>query len=331
MSGKGFAQLLVQDLLRVRSEIGRLPSRDQYIQLGKYPKSAIVESFGSWTLFIQASGLQYSAKGKRDKQEIRKEAFEYLKKEVQSRSLLASPPSQYRHIFVWSDRHKPYHHIDSVPFLIAIKGKYESLGKPFDLVIDPGDGEDFHALSFHDSDPDLLAAGHELEAVIEANQPLYKAFPEVMICESNHGSLVFRKGKHHGIPRHVLKSYAEVIKAPPGWSWHHEIIVQMSNGQKCLFHHGYSSNTLLASQKRGMSIVQGHFHSKFGIQYWANATGTYFAAQVGCLINDASLAFAYNKLTLERPLLGCLRIEEGVPHLLPMLLDKHGRWTGFVP
>lgn len=316
---------IASDYQRVAAELGHAPYRDEYLIHGAFSKHTIISVFGGWTQFLQASGLQYG-RGKVDRQEIRKEVHEHLVKEAEERKPLAQPPAIYSQILVWSDRHKPYGHPDTNAFLIALNRKY----KP-DLVIDIGDGEDFHGMSFHDTDVDLLSAGHELRGVIESNRELYADFPKVMACDSNHSSLVFRKGKHHGFPRHVLKSYREILEAPEGWTWHHEIIVQMSNGKKCLFAHGYSSNVLMASQKRGISVVQGHYHSKFGIQYWGNADGMYFAAQTGCLIDDASFAFAYNKLQLERPLLGCLRIDAGIPHLLPMHLDDRGRWNGVVP
>jgi len=327
MGSKVTAQEIVADVMRVREALGRVPSRVEYPRHGgKFPGSLITEIFGSYALMLKASGLQYSVKGKRSKQEIRREVFSATKTEAAERAPVAVPPALYRNILVISDRHQPYAHQDANAFLIALNRKYG-----FDLVIDIGDGEDFHALSFHDSDGDLPSAGHELRAAIEGNKPLYAEFPKMMICESNHSSMVWRKGKHHGFPRHVLKSYREVLEAPEGWTWHHEIVVQMSNGKKCLFAHGYSSNVLSASQKRGLSCVQGHFHSKMGVQYWSNVDGVHFAAQTGCLIDDNSFAFAYNKLGLDRPLLGCLRIENGVPHILPMFLDKNGRWTGIIP
>ena len=61
-------------------------------------------------------------------------------------------------ILVISDTHIPYHHKDLIPFLAAIKKFY----KP-DRVVHIGDELDKHALSFHDSDPDLPSAGDELK------------------------------------------------------------------------------------------------------------------------------------------------------------------------
>lgn len=317
---------LVSDLLRVAAELGKVPCREEYLELGKFSKHQIVSRFGSFSTLVLAAGLNPPKQKKQSKEEINQRSYEKHNSEVQNKEIYCFPPKVYKCIFVWGDRHQPYGHKDTVSFLIACKKKYNP-----DLVIDIGDGEDVHGMNFHEKDEDLLSAGHELQEAIRINKLLYEEFPEVMACESNHSSLFFRRGKHHGFPRHVLKEYRDILEAPAGWTLHHEIIVQMSNGKKVLFCHGYGSNVLRVSQQRGISTVQGHHHSKQGIQYWANYDGVYFAAQVGCLIDDKSMAFAYNKLTPERPLLGCLIIENGIPKVLPMILDRKGRWTGEVP
>lgn len=318
---------MVQLLMKVRQEMGRVPSRPEFLlRTGLRTEQIINATGGGYQRLVELSGLKYAAQGKRDKQEIRRQVYEHLIREVHEQKKVVIPPKLYRNLGVWPDKHKPYHHQDANHFLIEAESKYK-----FDGILDLGDAEDFHALSFHEHDPDLLSAGHELKAVIADNKILYDRFPNVMVIDSNHGSLVHRKAKHHGIPRHVLKSYREVLEAPVGWTYHQELVLQMSNGQKVLFVHSLGSNVLQVSQKRGMSVVQGHHHSKFSIQYWANYDGTYFAAQAGCLVDDTSMAMAYNKNIVERPILGMLRITEGIPYLIPMLLDKNNRWTGKIP
>jgi hypothetical protein len=317
---------LIADLTRVKQELGRTPSRPEYLRHGKFNTLQIMDiAGGGYRRLLELSHLKYSG-GRRDKQEIRREVYEHLVREVEEKKKIVLPPKLYRNLGVWPDKHKPYHHIDTNYFLIEADNKYK-----FDGIVDIGDGEDFHGMSFHDSDPDLLSAGHELRAVILDNKVLYDRFKEVMIVDSNHSSMIHRKAKHHGIPRHVLKPLGEVLEAPKGWTWHQELVLQMSSGQKVLFVHSLGSNVLAVSQKRGMSCVQGHHHSKFSIQYWANYESTFFACQTGCLVDDTSMAMAYNKGTVERPVLGMLRITEGIPHLIPMQLDKHGRWTGKIP
>jgi len=226
-------------------------------------------------------------------------------------------------VLVIGDMHFPFQHPDAIAFLKAVKKEY----KP-DRVIQIGDEVDFHAISFHDSDPDLLSPGDELESAIKKLQPLYKLFPKVDLIESNHGSLVYRKGKALGLPRHVFKSYREVLQAPKNWNWHFDLTIKLSNGMNCYFHHGKTSDPLKLSQSMGMSAVQGHFHEKFSINYWGNSLGLYWQAFTGCLVNDDSLAMSYNNTNLKRPIIGSLIILDGWPRLLPLVMNSKGRWIG---
>ena len=190
-------------------------------------------------------------------------------------------------ILIISDLHIPYHHPDSLKFLTAVKKKY----KPT-RVINIGDEVDKHAMSFHDSDPDLFSAGHELEKAINHLKPFYKLFPKMDLVDSNHGSMVYRKAKHHGIPRKCIKSYNDILEAPKGWKWHHDIVLKLPNKTRLYACHGRGSNILKVSQELSMCVVQGHYHNSFGIQYWGNDFHLNWGMQVGCSINDKSLAFA---------------------------------------
>lgn len=227
----------------------------------------------------------------------------------------------YKSVLVISDQHFPYNHPDIIEFLKAIKQRYQP-----DKVVNIGDELDYHAISFHDHDPDLMSPSDELKTAINRISPLYELFPEMDILESNHGSLVYRKGKTHGLPRHVFKSYREVLGAPEGWHWHHDLTLKMANGQGVYFCHGKISDAIRHSQSLGMSVVTGHFHEKFEIRYWGNSKGLFWSMIVGCLIDNDSLAFAYNKVNLKRPIIGCGLISNGLPVLLPMILDEDGRW-----
>jgi len=229
----------------------------------------------------------------------------------------------YKSILCISDLHEPYAHEDTIPFLKAIKKKF----KP-DKVLSVGDEVDGHAISFHNSDPDLFSPGHELDRAIQKLQAYYTLFPNMDIVDSNHGSLVYRKQKFCGLPRSVFKEYGEMLNAPKGWKWHNDLILKMSDGKKVYICHGKSANNLRLSQTMGMSTVNGHYHEQFNTQYWASPAGLFWAMAVGCLIDDSSLAFEYNNIHLKRPILGCGIILEGQPKLIPMVLNSKGRWIG---
>jgi hypothetical protein len=191
-----------------------------------------------------------------------------------------------------------------------------------------GDEQDAHALNYHEHDPDCPGAGDELKETIKALQPLYKLFTSVEVCESNHGSMVWRRALTHGIPRAVFKSSREQIEAPQGWRWHEHIILKASSGEDIYFHHGKSATPGKLARNMGMCAVEAHFHSKFEIHYCATPNKLYWGAHVGSLCDDDSLAMAYGKRSMEKPIKGCLMIVGGYPILVPMLLKRDGRWTG---
>ena len=222
-----------------------------------------------------------------------------------------------------SDMHIPYHHVDTIAFLKHLKAKYNPT-----RVICLGDELDKHALSYHDSDPDLPSAGDELKKSLPVIKELFEIFPTMDIIESNHGSLVWRKAKTFGIPKHYIKSYNDVLGVDGGWKWSFDLTINLPNGQKCYVHHGKTSNVIQLSQQMGMCAVQGHFHESFKIDYWGNPTGLYWGMQCGCLIDDDTMAFNYNNVNIKRPIIGTGLVIDSMPVLEPMILDKNGDWIG---
>jgi predicted phosphodiesterase len=222
-----------------------------------------------------------------------------------------------------SDMHIPYHHQDTIAFLKHLKAKYNPT-----RVVCLGDELDKHALSYHDSDPDLPSAGDELRKSLPVIAELFDLFPQMDIIESNHGSLVWRKAKTFGIPKHYIKSYNDVLGVDGGWKWSFDLTINLPNGQKCYVHHGKTSNVIQLSQQMGMCAIQGHFHESFKIDYWGNPTGLYWGMQCGCLIDDDTMAFNYNNVNIKRPIIGTGLVIDSMPALEPMILLANGRWKG---
>jgi hypothetical protein len=115
-----------------------------------------------------------------------------------------------------------------------------------------------------------------------------------------------------------------------GWKYVNEIVTKLPNGIWCKFKHNFGSNLLADSMKQSMSLVCGHLHSKSNISWWQNDMGMNFAMQVGCLIDDNSPAFDYNKGQALRPVMSCGIIKNGIPIILPMYLNKSKRWKGYL-
>ena len=223
-----------------------------------------------------------------------------------------------------SDLHAPYQHPDAIKFLAKIKEEYEP-----DKIINIGDEIDFHAMSFHPSDASLYSAGDELKAAREVIWQLEELFPKMTVIESNHGSLAYRKAKVAGIPKEILRPYKTVLDVKH-WEWVPYLEMTLPNKQPCFFIHGISANTRTLMTSKMMSSVQGHYHEKFEIVYQGNGERLNFGMTVGCLIDDSSMAFHYNKVFAKRPIIGTGMIIDSQPILQPMVLKANGRWNGRV-
>ena len=234
-------------------------------------------------------------------------------------------PETCRRILVIGDLHEPYTHPDAYDFLRTVRDEYCP-----DIVVQIGDETDGHAISFHDSSPELDSAGVELEKAKLGLEKLHDLFPNMLLCDSNHGSLVYRRAKAHGLPVQFIKKYRDILfpeHGAPGWSWGDAWDLETPLGV-VRFQHQVSGDLLLNAAHERKSMVIGHFHGKLDIQYAASSTALYFGAHCGCLIDNKSLAFAYGKLSRSKPILGCMVITDGCPQIIPMLLDDSGRWAG---
>lgn len=229
-------------------------------------------------------------------------------------------------ILVIPDLHAPYQHPDALDFLIEVAAQY----KPT-RVINLGDETDGHALSFHDSDPNLDSAGVELGKARKFLHKLERAFPVIEFCHSNHGSLIYRRAHKSGIPVEYIKTYREILfpnGGGQGWTWHDSIRDTLPNGQAIQFQHQTVGEYMQNAAHERCNIVLGHEHGKFQIEHKASKAALYWGLYSGCLIDSASLAFAYGKLFPKKPIIGCSIIIDSQPILIPMLLDKKGRWVG---
>lgn len=225
--------------------------------------------------------------------------------------ILAIPDTQF-----------PFAHQDVFEFLKAVKKKY----KP-DIIVHVGDEVDMCALGDWDSDPDGMSAGDELKAALKDMHKLYKIFPDVYVCTSNHTARPFRKAFKHGIPRAFLKDYGDFLEAPKGWKWADNwefdgVVYEHGEGQSG------KDGAINAAKGNMQSTVIGHIHSFAGIQWLANDKHLIFGFNVGCLIDRHQYAFAYGKKFKNKPILGAGIIDNGIPVYVPMLLNSKGRWVG---
>lgn len=236
---------------------------------------------------------------------------------------------KHRNVLVISDLHCPEEHTDAFSFIKYVAR--EMSFDPFvDLCVNIGDEITGHAWSYHEKDPSMPSADEELERAIKSLKPFYKLFPKCVVIESNHTSLAKRKAKTASIPSSWMKDYREALQAPKDWQWVPSLRINTYGSEVVNFYHGLKQNVFNEALVLGESLVQGHHHTKLHVrsEYVQALRKVVFGMQVGCLINDRSRDFDYNKKTAQRPALGCGVIIKGKPRIVPLLLSPQGRWLG---
>lgn len=227
-------------------------------------------------------------------------------------------------IMLFGDLHAPYQHPDALDFLNAVAHKYQPT-----RVFNVGDEIDSHSISFHPQRPDLSNATEELKRARKVIHQLEKIFPTLYNCESNHTSRVYRIGMSSGIPKDLILPYKDLLGVKSTkWVWKPEYrITLVPDKTHLMITHNAGANALLASQRNGCSLVAGHHHVLFNLNYWQSTQGLSFSAQAGCLIDFNSPAFAYAAGYTVKPMLGCVIIERGNPKLIRMTLNKNNSWN----
>lgn len=231
---------------------------------------------------------------------------------------------------VISDLHCPFQHPAAFDFLNNLKKYY----KP-DIVVCIGDEIDAYAFSRFDKDPEMSSPADELARAVASLKTLYKIFPKVYVCESNHTLRPWKKAKAAGIPERMVKSYRDVLQAPDDWVWAHAHAFdndvwraitagynEKFSSDAIVFMHGdgYSGKGAAtdAAEKNRANTVMGHTHSYPGLSYCGNQFGAIWGLNVGCLIDVQSPAFSYAKRNKNFPVIGTGVLIEGKPVFVPL-------------
>ena len=199
------------------------------------------------------------------------------------------------------DTHAPYQHPKTLDFLKMVCDHYQP-----DIIVHQGDEADNAALSFHPKDPDMPNATREYEQAMIFMHQLYREFPHMLLCVSNHGSLPYRKAFDAGIPSSMMKNYNDLWELPKTWSWHERIVINdvlAIHGEKV----GTGRNAAWgAMTKNRMSTIIGHIHAFGGVTYSEDPFRQIFAANAGCLIDLHSPAMRYGSKYANKGTLGCV-------------------------
>ncbi len=226
-----------------------------------------------------------------------------------------------------SDLQIPFEHRDALPFVKHVDKLFFPDGKR--EVVNLGDEVDQHTLGRWPSSPNGKSGADELEEAKIRLSYWFEAFPRTKVCTSNHTYRAWKKAYLSGIPTQFMRDVGEVYGAPPGWLWSERWMID-----DVLFEHGEfvsgKQAALQAAEQNRTKTVIGHQHSFGGVTYSATFNGTIWGLNTGCLIDAEQYAFDYGKGLRKKSTLGMGVIVRGIPHFVPMILDRRGRWVGRV-
>ena len=213
-------------------------------------------------------------------------------------------------VLIIGDLHAPFTLPKYLSFCLEQQRKYQC-GK----VIFIGDIIDNHYSSYHESDPDGMSAGDELDKAIEQVQKYYKAFPVATVIIGNHDRLVYRKAFSGGVSKRWIKEYKDVLNVP---NWEFVESIELFNVN---INHGEGGTARTKMKKELQSQIQGHLHSDFYVEYIVGKNFRIFGMQVGCGVDHKSYAMAYGK-NFKKPAIGCgvLLNKGNLPIIIPMIL-----------
>lgn len=209
----------------------------------------------------------------------KKKAFEYFTKNE-------------RRILVIGDIHAPFCLEGYLDFCKETYAKHNC-----NQVIFIGDILDNHYSSFHQTDPNGMSGGTELEYAIEDVSKWNKAFPVADVLIGNHDRMIMRKAFDSDVPKQWIKSYNEVLGT--NWNWVERIVY---DGVQYV--HGEGGTARTKAKNDMMSTVQGHIHTQCYTEWLVGRNFRVFGMQVGCGIDGGSYAAAYAK-HFKKQAIGC--------------------------
>ena len=191
-----------------------------------------------------------------------------------------------------------------------------------DRVVHIGDLVDNCALSFHTKKPHLKDPEAEYETAMEQVAQLTSLFPAADLMIGNHDALPWRLCDEVGIPYEMMRDPAQIWNLPDKWTVHDRFEQCIIDG--VIYQHGDcgKSSAKLNMLAEFCSVVQGHHHSKFFVEYGANRNSRTFGMQVGCGVDRKHAAMEYGKKFNTKPILGCGVVLDGThAYNEPMILS----------
>jgi predicted phosphodiesterase len=197
-----------------------------------------------------------------------------------------------RRILVVGDIHAPFCLDGYLEFCEDVYAKYN-----LNQVVFIGDILDNHYASYHETDPNGMSGGTELDHAIARVTKWADAFPIADVIIGNHDRIIMRKAFSSSVPVEWIRSYNEVLGTD--WDWSERVVYD--NVQ---YVHGEGGTARTKAKNDMMSTVSGHIHTQAYCEWLVGRNFRVFGMQVGCGIDADSYGAAYAR-HFKRQAIGC--------------------------
>ena len=197
-----------------------------------------------------------------------------------------------RRILVIGDIHAPFCLDGYLDFCKEVYAKYN-----LNQVVFIGDILDNHYASYHETAPNGMSGGTELEYAIAQVTKWADAFPIADVIIGNHDRIIMRKAFSSSVPMEWIRSYNEVLGTD--WDWSERVVYD--NVQ---YVHGEGGTARTKAKNDMMSTVSGHIHTQAYCEWLVGRNFRVFGMQVGCGIDADSYGAAYAR-HFKRQAIGC--------------------------
>ena len=197
-----------------------------------------------------------------------------------------------RRILVVGDIHAPFCLDGYLEFCEDVYAKYN-----LNQVVFIGDILDNHYASYHETDPNGMSGGTELDHAISRVTKWADAFPIADVIIGNHDRIIMRKAFSSSVPVEWIRSYNEVLGTD--WDWSERVVYD--NVQ---YVHGEGGTARTKAKNDMMSTVSGHIHTQAYCEWLVGRNFRVSGMQVGCGIDADSYAAAYAR-HFKRQAIGC--------------------------
>jgi len=297
----GIQHSILSELKSLASELGKVPTRDEFLNFSKHSRHSIAKAFGSFSAAILAAGMGGCAAetreqraAKKRKQEIKgifnTDIVEHIKSQIERKPISIKVPGT-KSILVIGDTHFPFVCHDTLALIFY----WCEIMQP-DYVVQVGDLYDMFAHSKFPRTHLTFNPRDEIEHGFFMAKEMWSRIKK--LCP--HARCYQMRGNHDARPlKRILECYpeGEVFFSIEKYFEFKDVVNHADYREELvieniIFHHGYLTKLGAHADYNMNNTVVGHTH-KGGVVYRNTPNGVIWELNAGYCGDPTSKALSY--------------------------------------